>query len=456
MLDSFLIIINLLLSRIKNFVYKILHQYVFVRIKYFENYYQSAQHQRMLQDSDGSDNVKSGSGSSSPNELFVFRPFQLTKIGCNSDKNGNIVPAARSGHRIVCNDGNMFCFGGFNPDYQRQGRQFLFHELWKFNRHREQWSLVLDSQTSMPRQLASNAVILEGEILMIFGGTGFPFGETSSNRLSLCCLNQDPITIKRVKTKGDRPDRIYGHTILCQDKYLYVVGGTTGFIYFCDIHRLDLETREWECVYLNRDENPRGRYRHGIAFDGNLIYVLGGGTAMESYELIEVPAFDIKNKCWKFIKTLPDESQYESIPAGYPSARKCHSCIQYKNVNNDVHVVIAGGYDDNVHYDDIWCLNLTTHRWRLVTTAKLPKPLFFHDAATSGDGCMYIFGGIMFEENNVHKRVNDIYKIWMKIPSLSAICWEAVLHYYPNVKNFEKDKLLEAGIPKSFVSALHS
>lgn len=99
---------------------------------------------------------------------FIFRPFKLVKININSDKNGNIVPAPRSGHRIVCNDGNMLCFGGFNPDYHRQGRQFLFHELWKFNKYREQWSLVLDSQSEMPRQLASNAVILEGDMMMVY------------------------------------------------------------------------------------------------------------------------------------------------------------------------------------------------------------------------------------------------------------------------------------------------
>lgn len=102
-----------------------------------------------------------------PEIEFVFRPFDLVKIDCNNDKYGNIVPAARSGHRIVCNEGNMFCFGGFNPDYQRQGRQFLFHELWKFNKYREQWSLLLDSQSVMPRELASNAITLEGDVLMV-------------------------------------------------------------------------------------------------------------------------------------------------------------------------------------------------------------------------------------------------------------------------------------------------
>lgn len=205
---------------------------------------------------------------------------------------------------------------------------------------------------------------------------------------------------------------------------------------------------------MNRDENPRGRYRHGIACDGDHIYILGGGTSSDSYDLQDVPAFDLKNKHWKIIKTLPDESVVAS--EAYPRARKCHSCIQYTTMDNVTHVVVAGGYDDILHFADIWTLNLKTYRWSLMKTAKLPQPLFFHDAATSGDGCMYIFGGIMLENNNMKRRVNDIYKMWMKIPKLSAICWEAVLHYYPNIKDYDTEKLLEMGIPKSFVIALNS
>lgn len=98
-------------------------------------------------------------------KMFEFRPYQLIQIGCNRDKNGIMFPTPRSGHRIVCNEGNLYSFGGFNPDYQRQGRPFLFAELWKFNKYREHWSLVLNKD--MPKQLASNAVILEGEIMMV-------------------------------------------------------------------------------------------------------------------------------------------------------------------------------------------------------------------------------------------------------------------------------------------------
>jgi hypothetical protein len=67
---------------------------------------------------------------------------------------------------------------------------------------------------------------------------------------------------------------------------LYTVGGTTGFDYTADIHRLDLRTGIWEEVYICKGrtwKEPQGRYRHELAFDGTRIYLLGGGTAEAVY-----------------------------------------------------------------------------------------------------------------------------------------------------------------------------
>lgn len=74
--------------------------------------------------------------------------------------------------------------------------------------------------------------------------------------------------------------------LVYHSSYLYTVGGTTGYEYTCDIHRFDLKHGVWEIVYVcsGKDESePHGRYRHELAFDGKMIYVLGGGTSSESY-----------------------------------------------------------------------------------------------------------------------------------------------------------------------------
>lgn len=51
-------------------------------------------------------------------------------------------------------------------------------------------------------------------------------------------------------------------------------------------------------VYIcsGRDESePHGRYRHELAFDGKMIYVLGGGTSSESY------GFSVSEKTYKIL-----------------------------------------------------------------------------------------------------------------------------------------------------------
>lgn len=38
-------------------------------------------------------------------------------------------------------------------------------------------------------------------------------------------------------TRGDKPDELYGQAILLRDHFLYVIGGTSGHVFLCDIHR---------------------------------------------------------------------------------------------------------------------------------------------------------------------------------------------------------------------------
>lgn len=237
-------------------------------------------------------------------KMYKFKPFVFTKHKRNSIE----YPKARSGHRIVCDHKYLYSYGGFNPDFffdddsDMENDQAwisskpLFKEIWKFNLVTQQWQR-LPGQDNMPNELASNAVILRGNTLMVYGGTGVPFGESCSNRLYLCNLNNGKMDI--VPAKGDLPDPHYGQAIIYHGCYLYTVGGTSGFAYTCDIHRFDLRTGIWEKVYIcsGIDQNePSGRYRHELAFDGRLIYVLGGGTGSESFGFLVYKAIHSDKK----------------------------------------------------------------------------------------------------------------------------------------------------------------
>lgn len=159
-----------------------------------------------------------------------------------------------------------------------------------------------------------------------------------------------------------------------------------------------------------------------------------------------IPAFDISLNKWKTIKTLSDPNI--ATNNGYPEPRKFHSCVQ-QQTDNGIEVVIAGGSKaDSVYLDDIWKLNLTTHQWTKFAQTSLPYQLFFHDAATNGNGCMYTFGGTTQRSD----RMNDLHKMWIKIPKLSEISWEAMIHYWPRLYSMEPEKLRLLGVPDEFVN----
>lgn len=75
----------------------------------------------------------------------------------------------------------------------------------------------------------------------MYGGTGFPFGVTASHKLYAYKTipnerGRKPKMI-HVKTGGVAPEELYGQAILNHGTYIYVIGGTTGFAYSCDVHR---------------------------------------------------------------------------------------------------------------------------------------------------------------------------------------------------------------------------
>lgn len=108
---------------------------------------------------------------------YSFKPFALTKVvyKCYDglfDRGINAYPKARSGHRIVCNDSEIFCFGGFNPVTQRQGNRILFQEMWRFDLFTKKWKLWFgprDEQEQLPSELASNAMVMEKDMIVVSG-----------------------------------------------------------------------------------------------------------------------------------------------------------------------------------------------------------------------------------------------------------------------------------------------
>ena len=78
----------------------------------------------------------------------------------------------------------------------------------------------------VPQELASHSAVRHGDYMVVFGGTGIPFGSSSSNNMSICDLRT--FKFQRLNTKGECPLPQYGQSIVLDKKSFYVIGGTTG------------------------------------------------------------------------------------------------------------------------------------------------------------------------------------------------------------------------------------
>jgi len=56
-------------------------------------------------------------------------------------------------------------------------------ELWKYCFDLGEWKII--KCQNLPQELASSSVTLSGNIIIIYGGTGVPFGSFCSNRMFL-------------------------------------------------------------------------------------------------------------------------------------------------------------------------------------------------------------------------------------------------------------------------------
>lgn len=104
---------------------------------------------------------------------YEFRPFHVERV---APENKCALPQPRSGHRVVCDSKNLYSFGGYNPHIQNEDENDdeiwiesypLFQELWRYNFASRKW-LRYCNRRSLPKELASNAVIRKGNTLMVY------------------------------------------------------------------------------------------------------------------------------------------------------------------------------------------------------------------------------------------------------------------------------------------------
>lgn len=394
--------------------------------------------------------------------IYKFQTFRIEEL---EPKSGSPIPKARSGHRIASYNGKIYSFGGYNPKIDIGDEEMLedpfweescplFKELWEFNISSCTWRKI-SLEGSIPDQLASHTSVFHPvyrDCLLIYGGTGNPFGSVTSTAIHACNVNTGKFTKLNTLPSQGEPMALYGQSIaLNSDGCLYTFGGTTGFQYFMDVNRIDLTSSEpaWERLNFAADPGePYPRYRHEIGIYKNNIYLLGGGTSSEVCGFQAIATFSIEQRHWFITRTNNDRKATidEGDGNGYPDARRCHGLIQ-----SGSKMYIIGGYDGNDIFNDVWCLDLVTVTWKKIHI-NLPKPVYFHSVTLTEEGRVVVFGGV--DSIQLNTRTSQIYSFWITIPSLRSLCWNAVTHYIPNLNKIPTTKLRQIGIPGDCIEKL--
>lgn len=241
---------------------------------------------------------------------------------------------------------------------------------------------------------------------------------------------------------------IYGHTINIINGTVYIVGGTSGNLYFNSVYSFDLDSKvntKWEILFeqdieameMDDDEHenvPAGRYRHETAVFGDYLIMIGGGEQTRIFDINKLYFFNVKKRKWTKVMTANKELlQY------WPLSRKCHSLNQVGNV-----IYIMGGQTiteqhQPVTLSDVWKLDLNPNNdhpsnyepkktkfiWEPVGQTKIP--CHFHSSSYNAkSNSIYMFGGNTVVNmggrgHDIVKRINLLSSLQLSPPTLQHI-----------------------------------
>lgn len=227
------------------------------------------------------------------------------------------VPAPRSGHRCVADDKNLYLFGGFSPYHN----ELIFRELWRFNLDSRQWTL-LQTTGPAPTDVCSSCMLHDNGCIIIYGGSGVPFGASNSDKLHVFIIKENKwILVEHISSEhnvidgeeevanqiiwDENPEAViffnfnrpltipiagYGQSmVLSPEKDLYIFSGTSGREFFNCVIKFQFSTRRWSCPPREGGPFVLPRYRHEAVTYGDRFYVIGGGLGMSLYYIIIAP-----------------------------------------------------------------------------------------------------------------------------------------------------------------------
>lgn len=212
---------------------------------------------------------------------------------------------------------------------------------------------------------------------------------------------------EKVDIVGDVFAARTGHTMVSDNAFIWLFGGTDGVTRKNDIFRFDIVSGLWQGI-VPEGSPPSPRSGSQAVIIDSIIYFFGGYTKKNGDYFNDLYAFNTLKSEWSCIQFQP--SDY------VPSKRTDHTLCSYKSL-----FYLFAGYNGSTRFNDVQVYNAEEKTWKEINTNNPPETRFGHTAATYKDK-MIIFGGW-----NGHNTLNDMWtfsyttKQWNKLVSTGYV-----------------------------------
>lgn len=201
--------------------------------------------------------------------------------------------------------------------------------------------------------LRAHSTTIVNNLMYIFGGC-----DSTGCYNDLYIFDPDSLTTIKPTLSGDIPPPLRAHTATAiQSRKIVIFGGGNGPKYYTnDLYVLDIMSLRFTKVqWPEGAELPERRRAHTACLYKNGVYIFGGGDGQRALnDVWRLDVSDPANMSWKCI------SKSENSPKK-PTARGYHSANM---VNSKL--IIYGGSDGVVCFDDVWILDVEEGVWSLV------------------------------------------------------------------------------------------
>ncbi|UZJ52239.1 hypothetical protein CBS101457_001559 [Exobasidium rhododendri] len=233
------------------------------------------------------------------------------------------------------------------------------------------WSRVPVHGSVPRRSFRAHTATLSDEVMWLFGGC-----DSKGCFRELWCFDTETMCWSKPKVTGDLPPPRRAHTATMVDKRLFVFAGGDGPYYFNDLYVFDTVSLRWSKPDVF-GQAPSPRRAHTSNFHNGRLIIFGGGNGVGA--LNDVFSLDIAD---------PNRLEWKKVECEgkIPIGRGYHTSNLV-----DGKLIVIGGSDGHMSFNDIHILRLDTRVWYQVKTDEIHNRL--GHTATQVGSYLFVVGG---------------------------------------------------------------